>query len=481
MSSIRVDNPPLEDMKGIEDMETQPTLELEEPVSRLIVLEKYGLDIMKPISITNYPENASVEKLSEWVNMTLRTLIGHEYPINDSLLRRQILQSAWSKAPGEMNSGFLRLHRTISLELAKLLRENSIIQTDDRFYIPSSAAYPFSVIRGKQANEISVMELMTVLNALYYHNPDTCRAVLFDESKSLYGMDCSNHLPDANLGIAHSLLLHNGLVEENFDTSTCACVGYGNSPTRFLLSLPHILHSNTAVSTQKNHPGEQVVENSPDNVSESDSIDESDPEQAELVTENDAAETAGMQNDDETGYGFVFTDPIDSGLIPMRDSSQIRADWVVENVVELVREEFPLQYGLLRSQLSKPMLDDGAPKENIDDYLYWAIRFAKTKIAYRGGFLFPLDISDREYRIVRGRTIDQICIPEIALVMHRIAARQPQTNRSILFDRTAEVFDIPNESVEVSAALEKALGLLIRTGRILKNNDAITNPVEEIS
>lgn len=52
--------------------------------------------------------------------------------------------------------------------------------------------------------------------------------------------------------------------------------------------------------------------------------------------------------------------------------------------------------------------------------------------------------------------------------MHRIAARQPQTNRSILFDRTAEVFDIPNESVEVSAALEKALGLLIRTGRILK-------------
>lgn len=95
-----------------------------------------------------------------------------------------------------------------------------------------------------------------------------------------------------------------------------------------------------------------------------------------------------MQNDDETGYGFVFTDPIDSGLIPMRDSSQTRADWVVENVVELVREEFPLQYGLLRSQLSKPMLDDGAPKENIDDYLYWAIRFAKTKIAYRGGFLF---------------------------------------------------------------------------------------------
>lgn len=451
-------------------MGTQQTSESEWSASRSIVLRKYGLNIMKPVSITNYPVGASAEDLSGWTNMTLRTLISHEYPVNDSQLRRQIIQSAWAKVPGEMESGLLRLHRTISLELAKLIRENSIIQTDDRFYEPSAATNPFTVVRGKQANEISVIELMTVLNALYYHNPDTCRALLFDEAKSLYGLDYGNHLLDVNLGLAHSLLLHHGMIEEDFETSTCSCAEYDDDPTRFLRALPLILQDDALVAKRMEPSRKPVKEYPSRSDSESDSKND-----VKTMLEEPSPETPDPElpiaTSNENGHELLYTDLIDPESIPRREPTQSRQEWVSENITRLVRSEFPLQFGLLRQQLVRAMIQDGLHEAAVDAYLHWATRFMKETISFHDGFFFPSDFTEQEYHVVRGRSIEQICVPEIALVMHRLAAERTATTRTDLFSETASVLGLDPTAIDVQAAMEKALKLLKDTGRIYQETD----------
>lgn len=294
---------------------------------------------------------------------------------------------------------------------------------------------------------------MTVLNAPYYHNPDTCRTLLFDEAKSLYGLDCGNHLLDVNLGLAHSLLLHHELIEENFETSTCSCIDYDDNPTRFLQALPRILQS--AITSAKHmeplcNPAAKYPSMS---TSKPDSTDKIELIREELSSETAVHETSGTAFADEDGYRFLFTNIIDPESIPRREPSQDRADWVIENITRIVHGEFPLQYGLLRQQLAQPMIDDGFREEMIDTYLLWSIRSMTETIVFRAGFLFPLDFSKREYRVVRGRAVDQIRIPEIALVMHRIVAGRTGMNRTDLFGKTAGIFGLDQAAIDVQVAM----------------------------
>ena len=128
------------------------------------------------------------------------------------------------------------------------------------------------------------------------------------------------------------------------------------------------------------------------------------------------------------------------------------------------------------------MIDDGFREEMIDTYLLWSIRSMTETIVFRAGFLFPLDFSKREYRVVRGRAVDQIRIPEIALVMHRIVAGRTGMNRTDLFGKTAGIFGLDQAAIDVQVAMGEAFKLLDDTGRIQQEDDtSLVNPIGSVS
>ncbi|WP_347017861.1 hypothetical protein, partial [Bifidobacterium dentium] len=125
---------------------------------------------------------------------------------------------------------------------------------------------------------------------------------MFDEAKSLYGLDCGNHLLDVNLGLAHSLLLHHELIEENFEMSTCSCVDYDDNPTRFFQALLRILQS--AITSAKHmEPLCNLAAKYPSmSTSKPDSTDKIEPIREELSSETAVHETSGTAFADEDGY-----------------------------------------------------------------------------------------------------------------------------------------------------------------------------------
>ena len=165
-------------------------------------------------------------------------------------------------------------------------------------------------------------------------------------------------------------------------------------------------------------------------------------------------------------YGLSYAEPVDMRMLPGRDRYVSDEVWLESAVVFLVREEFPLVYGMLRKQLMGPMIQAGIEERRIDEYLRAAIRNSSDRVKCGKDVLMPVDRSGLHFRIIRRREIDFISESEISYVMRHIIRACPGRDRNFLFDEAFLVYGFRSNSTKIEKAFGSVLNSLVKKDKV---------------
>lgn len=448
-----------------------------------------GFIVDSLVKTADLPVKDDLEPESKWFRSVLMTLVLNEFPLNRDLIREQVTElvgdsMSEDKCRKMINDGL------DGLEYAGLIRREY-----DHYYYPATENVAFRICRGKRIRLISEVELASVMRLICVNEPGLPKNRLFEGTMELYGFNKSNKAIDRSLGKAFDLLRDLRLVrvERRRFNRVYAEGPTGDTPDRpFGVVLKAMEEKRANQSAARNNPkdgvsspasrvvdlptGEwkkisAVKSQEPVKSQERESfLDKSERESAEVSGFNSESKAESSMSREFTTYGerygLSYAEPVDMRMLPGRDRYVSDEVWLESAVVFLVREEFPLVYGMLRKQLMGPMIQAGIEERRIDEYLRAAIRNSSDRVKCGKDVLMPVDRSGLHFRIIRRREIDFISESEISYVMRHIIRACPGRDRNFLFDEAFLVYGFRSNSTKIEKAFGSVLNSLVKKDKV---------------
>ncbi len=481
--------------------ETSPvTVKESLDAAKLSEAETFGVRRKKPqrmrrfivdslVKTADLPVKDDLEPESKWFRSVLMTLVLNEFPLNRDLIREQVSELV-GDSMGEDKCRKMINDGLDDLEYAGLIRREY-----DHYYYPATENVAFRICRGKRISFISEVELASVMRLICVNEPGLLKNRLFEETMALYGFNKSNSRIDRSLGKAFDLLCDLRLVrvEKRRFYRVYAEGPTGDTTDRpFGTVLKAVEEKRANQSAARNNPkndvsspasrvvdlptGEwkkvsAVKSQEPVKSQEREaSLDKSERESAGVSGSNSEPKAESSVNREFTTYGkrygLSYAEPVDMRMLPNRDRYVSDEVWLESAVVFLVREEFPLVYGMLRKQLMGPMIQAGIEEHRIDEYLRAAIRNSSDRVKCGKDVLMPVDCSGLHFRIIRRREIDFISESEISHVMKRIIQACPRRDGNFLFDEAFLVYGFRSNGAKIEKAFGSAINALVKKGKV---------------
>ncbi len=442
-----------------------------------------GFIVGSLVKTADLPVKDDLEPESKWFRSVLMTLVLNEFPLNRDLIREQV-----SELVGD-SMGEDKCRKMINAGLDDLEYAGLIRREYDHYYYPDTENVAFRICRGKRISFISEVELASVMRLICVNEPGLPKNRLFEETMALYGFNKSNKKIDRSLESAFNLLRDLWLVRvKRYRFNRVYAEGpTSDTPDRpFGTVLKAVEEKRANQSAARNNPkndvsspasrvvdlptGEWKKVSAVKSQEREISLDKSERESAGVSGSNSEPKAESSVNREFTTYGerygLSYAEPVDMRMLPNRDRYVSDEVWLESAVVFLVREEFPLVYGMLRKQLMGPMIQAGIEEHRIDEYLRAAIRNSSDRVKCGKDVLMPVDRSGLHFRIIRRREIDFISKSEISHVMRCIIRACPGRDRNFLFDEAFLVYGFRSNSTKIEKAFGSAINALVKKDKV---------------
>lgn len=446
----------------------------------------HGFIVDDLVKTAELPVKAETEPEHEWFRSVLMTLIVNEFPLNRDLIRDQVSELVGDSMAEE------KRRKMINDGLEVLEYDKKIRCESDGYYYPTTENVPFRICRGRGISFISKAELASVMRLICAENPGMPKRTLFKETMMLYGFGKSNKRIDRRFEEAFKLLVDlrlarmekrqrfyrvyaEGPVSDTTDSPFSAVLkamkgkGADQSSARNKPKDDVSLSATRAVDLPTDEWGRVSAAKSQKSAKSQGneaSPEESKRESAKVSEPKTTSSTSREFTTYGERYGLSYAEPVDMRKLPNRNHYVSDVFWLKAAVVFLVRNEFPLVYGMLREQLKGPMIQAGIEERRIDEYLQAAIRGSSDRIKFGKNILMPVDRSGLPFRIIRRREIDFISENEIRFVMRHIIQTCPGRDRNFLFEETFLVYGFRSNSAKIEKAFGSAINTLVRKGKV---------------
>lgn len=142
-------------------------------------------------------------------------------------------------------------------------------------------------------------------------------------------------------------------------------------------------------------------------------------------------------------------------------------------IIETVNNEYPIHYDLLCQRIA-PLLGNEKVTVKVKREADEALLRLNDKIERRGDFLYPAEAENIPVRIPNTRKIHHISNEELAEAMYRILKTCVGTTKEALSGETMRVYGFSRCTESISAALDRALELLVSSGRAMVIDGKLT-------